>query len=66
MTNLSKTFKTGETVTISGRYQCLTCKYGGTKTELQLKQGVIFPMCQVDSIKDATWQLVGSDGIPRR
>lgn len=66
MTNLSKTFKTGETVTIPGRYECLTCKYGGTKTEVPLKQGVIFPMCQVNSIKDATWQLLGRDGASAR
>jgi hypothetical protein len=66
MPNLSKTFKTGETVTIPGRYECLTCKYGGSKTEVQLEQGVIFPMCQVDSIKDATWRLVGRDGVSGR
>lgn len=66
MTNLSKTFKAGETVTIPGRYVCLTCKYEGARTEVQLKQGVIFPMCQADSVKDATWQLIGRDGASSR
>ncbi|MEE9218713.1 MAG: hypothetical protein V3U98_06565 [Acidobacteriota bacterium] len=62
MANLSRTFKAGETVTIPGRYVCLTCKYGGTDTQVQLEQGIIFPMCHVNSVKDATWQLIRRNG----
>lgn len=58
MSNLSKTFKSGEKVAIPGRYVCLVCKYGGTRTEENLQQGAIFPMCKVNSVKDVTWQLV--------
>jgi hypothetical protein len=58
MTNLSKTFKSGEKVAIPGRYVCLVCKYGGTRTEETLPQGAFFPMCKVDPVKDVTWQLV--------
>lgn len=58
MANLSRTFKAGEKVSISGRYECLVCKYGGTRTELDLQQNAIFPMCKVDQVLDVTWQLV--------
>lgn len=56
MANLSRTYKAGEKVTIPGRYECLTCKYGGKRTEVDLRKEAIFPMCKVDA--DATWQLV--------
>lgn len=56
MANLSRTYKAGETVTIPGRYECLMCKYGGTRTEVDLTKDALFPMCKVDT--DSTWQLV--------
>ena len=58
MPNLSKTFKSGEKVTLAGRYECLTCRYGGTRTEVDLTPGAIFPMCKADLVMDATWQFV--------
>lgn len=58
VSNLSKTFKSGEKVTLAGRYACLTCRYGGTRTEVDLAPGTIFPMCKADPVMDATWQLV--------
>jgi hypothetical protein len=63
MANLSKTYKAGEKVTISGHYECLTCKYGGTQTETDLNKGALFPMCKVDV--DSTWQLVRAAAAAR-
>jgi len=56
MSNLSKTFKAGELVTQAGRYVCLTCKYAGTRTEVDLSKDALFPMCKVEA--DSTWQLL--------
>jgi len=63
MANLSKTFKAGEKVTIPGHYECLTCKYGGTLTAVDLKKDVFFPMCKVEA--DSTWQLVRASAAGR-
>lgn len=58
MPNSSGTWKTGEKVLESGRYECLNCKLLGTTTILTLESGKIFPYCSVCNVKDNTYKLL--------
>jgi hypothetical protein len=58
MPNSSGTWKTGERVLETGRYECLNCKLLGTSTCLDLEADKLFPYCTVCNVKDNTYKIV--------
>ncbi len=56
MPNSSGTFKTGERVLESGRYQCMNCALKGTSTIITLESDKLFPYCAACDIKDNTYK----------
>ena len=58
MPNSSGTWKTGERVLQTGRYECLNCKLLGTTTYVELEAGKLFPYCTVCNVKDNTYKIV--------
>jgi len=58
MPNSSGTWKTGERVLETGRYECLNCKLVGTSTVLELEKDKLFPYCTVDNLKDNTYKIL--------
>ena len=58
MPNSSGTWKTGEKVLETGRYECLNCKLLGTTTHLDLEADKLFPYCTVCDVKDNTYKIV--------
>ena len=58
MPNSSGTWKTGERVLETGRYECLNCKLLGNTTILELEMGKLFPYCTVDNLKDNTYKIL--------
>lgn len=58
MPNSSGTWKTGERILDTAKYECLNCKLLGTTTHLELRAGELFPYCVVCKVKDNTYKLV--------
>jgi hypothetical protein len=58
MPNSSGTWKTGERVLETGRYECLNCKSLGSATVLTLDAGALFPYCTVCNVKDNTYKIL--------
>ena len=57
MPNSSKTCKVGETIEVSGAYECLNCKYAGTETVIRLEKGKVLPICATCKDQDTAWHL---------
>ncbi|MFQ5876600.1 MAG: hypothetical protein ACE5JH_02745 [Acidobacteriota bacterium] len=56
--NSSKTWKSGETCRVTGRYRCRTCELDGRETVLEFRAGTILPMCDLCPGGDATYTLL--------
>jgi hypothetical protein len=54
---IGTTFHTGETSPVHGKFSCMKCEQAGSKHEIKLKEGEIFPQCK-DCKSDVDWRLV--------
>ncbi len=57
MPNSSGTCKVGESVEVSGSYECLNCKYSGTRTVIRMEKGAILPICATCKDQDTAWHI---------
>jgi hypothetical protein len=57
MPNSSRTCKVGETVEISGIYECLNCKYAGVETLVPMEKGKILATCATCKDQDTAWHI---------